>query len=896
MKKPFLFFILSFQLQIAICQTAYFQQQVNYKIDVTLNDVENTFDGFEIIEYTNNSPDTLRFIWFHLWPNAYKSDRTAFSEQLLQIGRTDFYFSNDDKRGYINRLDFKVNGVTSVLEDHPLYIDVAKLILPTPLAPHQTIKITTPFHEKIPFNFSRGGHVGNTYQATQWYPKPAVYDRQGWHPMPYLDQGEFYSEFGNFTVQITLPKDYVVAATGELQNEDEVKWLKSREQESVMRDQGSVMSDKGLVMRDQGSVTSDQRAANSKQIAGSKKLSANKGKAKVLRPVTSAPSLRNTKFKTLTYIQNNVHDFAWFADKNYSVLYDTLTLLSGRVINVWSFFTPGGKEVWKNSIAFIKDAVKTRSEWLGEYPYNNVSAVEAKMGFAGGMEYPTITSISPMQSERSLDLTIEHEVGHNWNYGILASNERAHPWMDEGMNTYFDNRYEKIKYPEKYQLPLSDKFIQNRSPKNVNDFIFRTLVGEKKDQPIGTSSERFSTINYIEVAYYKTGEWMKALEDFIGQPLFDSCLHEYYNRWKFKHPYPEDFKKVVEDVSHKNVDTIFLLLSEKGEMKTPVKKNFKLKSFISFRDTDKHNYIFVAPAVGINVYDNLMVGGLIHNYTLPEPNFHFIIAPMYATGSNSFTAIGKVGYNIMSYGFIRKTEISISGEKFTADDFVDSNGKKNYLPFSKIVPSVKLIFRNKNAQSTITKSIQWKTYFIKETNLLFSRDTIKHVDVISYPKNSRYLNQLKLNVENNRVLYPYTASLQGEQGKDFIRLAFDGSYFFNYAKGGGLSLRLFGGKFIYLGDKTILKQFETDRYHLNMSGPNGYEDYTYSNYFFGRNEFKNFSSQQMMIRDGGFKVRTDLLANKIGKTDDWLAAANFKTDFPEKLNPLQVLPFKIPLK
>ncbi|MDQ6890298.1 MAG: hypothetical protein M3Z56_08495, partial [Bacteroidota bacterium] len=243
-----------------------------------------------------------------------------------------------------------------------------------------------------------------------------------------------------------------------------------------------------------------------------------------------------------------------------------------------------------------------------------------------------------------------------------------------------------------------------------------------------------------------------------------------------------------------------------------------------------------------------------------------------------------------------KTEISISGEKFTVDDFVDSTGKKNYLPFSKIVPSVKLIFRNKNAQSTITKSIQWKTYFIKETNLLFSRDTISQVDIISYPKNNRYLNQLKLNMENNRVLYPYTASLQGEQGKDFIRLAFDGSYFFNYAKGGGLSLRLFGGKFIYLGDKTILKQFETDRYHLNMSGPNGYEDYTYSNYFFGRNEFKNFSSQQMMIRDGGFKVRTDLLANKIGKTDDWLAAANFKTDFPEKLNPLQVLPFKIPLK
>ncbi len=97
MKRPFLFFLLLCQLQIANCQNAYFQQQVNYKIDVTLNDVDNTLDGFEIIEYTNHSTDTLRFIWFHLWPNAYKNDRTAFSEQLLEIGRTDFYFSGHNK-------------------------------------------------------------------------------------------------------------------------------------------------------------------------------------------------------------------------------------------------------------------------------------------------------------------------------------------------------------------------------------------------------------------------------------------------------------------------------------------------------------------------------------------------------------------------------------------------------------------------------------------------------------------------------------------------------------------------------------------------------------------------------------------------------------------------------
>ncbi len=914
MKRPLLFFLLLFLLQNAFCQQPYFQQQVNYKIDVTLSDVANTLDGYEIIDYTNNSPDTLRYIWFHLWPNAYKNDRTAFSEQLLKTGRTDFYFSDNDKRGYINRLDFRVNGIAAALEDHPIYIDVAKLILPVALAPGNAIKITTPFHEKIPFNFSRGGHVGNTYQITQWYPKPAVYDRNGWHPVPYLDQGEFYSEFGDYNVQITLPENYIVAATGELQNVKEIKRLKDRAamsvsdqikiiiQQSAVSNQLSATSRQLSVVSNQRSAISNQQSAKTKnQPVAVKKSTVKKqtisSKNKKPEVVKSMPAvIPPSVVKTLNYIQDNVHDFAWFADKNFIVQHDTLALHSGKIIDAYSFFSPGGKAVWKNSIAFIKDAVRTRSQWLGEYPYKVVSAVEAKMGFSGGMEYPTITSISPTQSERELDLTIEHEVGHNWNYGILASNERTHPWMDEGMNTYFDNRYEAIKYPNQSDLPSTGKFMQSRSPENANDLIFRTLVAAKTDQPIETSSENFSLLNYNEVAYYKTGQWMKTVEDYVGQPLFDSCLHAYYNRWKFKHPYPEDFKKVVEDVSGKNVDSVFALLNKKGKLEASEKKDVAIKPFISFKETDKHNYIFIAPAVGINFYDKFMIGGLIHNYTLPEPSFHFLVSPMYATGTKDFVGIGKAGYNIMSYGFIRKAELSLSAEKFNVDEYTDSTGAKNFLGFSKLVPSIRLVFRNKNALSSVTNSIQWKTYFIKETSLLFTRDTGIQAEIISYPKTTHYLNQLKFSTNNNRALYPYSSTLTGEQAKDFVRLSFEGNYYFNYAKGGGMNLRLFGGKFIYPGDKTISKQYETDRYHLNMSGANGYEDYTYSNYFYGRNEFKKFSSQQLMIRDGGFKVRTDLLNSKIGKTDDWLAAANFSTDFPKKFNPLQVLPFNLPLK
>ena len=190
MRKIILLLLIAHSSWLA-ASSQYWQQQVNYLIDVTLHDKDNTLDAFEKIEYINDSPDTLKFIWFHIWPNAYRNDKTAFSNQMLLNGNTKFYFADKEQRGYINRLDFKVNNATCAIEDHPQYIDVIKVILPESLAPSQRVTLTTPFHEKLPYNFSRGGHEGQSYQVTQWYPKPAVYDKNGWHPMPYLEQGEY---------------------------------------------------------------------------------------------------------------------------------------------------------------------------------------------------------------------------------------------------------------------------------------------------------------------------------------------------------------------------------------------------------------------------------------------------------------------------------------------------------------------------------------------------------------------------------------------------------------------------------------------------------------------------------------------------------------------------------
>ncbi len=867
--------------QVLYSQDSYWQQELQYMIDIKLNDTDHTLDGFLDLQYTNRSPDTLVFIWFHLWPNAYKNDKTAFSDQLLENGRTDFYFSNKEKKGYINRMDFRVNDMVAKTEDHPNHIDIIRVMLPQPLAPQKSIRITTPFHVQLPYTFSRGGHEGQTYQVTQWYPKPAVYDHKGWHPMPYLDQGEFYSEFGSYEVKISLPKNYVVAATGELQNEEEKGWLREvSRQEPVSSRQSAVASHQ--------SKNPKPKTQNSKlKIQNLKPPSDQVIRAGKTSVIPSSPEL-----KTLVYKQDRVHDFAWFADKRFIVNYDSLKLSSGRLIDVYSFYTPEQIPFWKNSVKFIKDAIIYLSAWIGEYPYNVVSAVQGKQGFVGGMEYPTITILSAMKDEGSIEKILFHEVGHNWFYGILANNERQNAWLDEGMNSYYDDRYSK----ENQRVPAEVKKSQSRLPEDWEKLIFETAASVKADQPVQIPSDQFHPINYQLMNYVKAREWMKNLEKYLGKAQMDSSMREYYRRWQFKHPYPEDFRQVLTEVSGKNLDSFFHQLHTKGSLDTSIRKKLKIEPFFDLNSADKYHYIFVSPALGFNLYDGLMLGAAIHNYTLPLNKFRFIAVPFYATRSKVFTGIGRLSYTWYPHRTFQNIEFALSGSRFTKNDFTDSAGKTLFLGFNKIAPSLRLEWKEKYPRSNAMKFLQLKAFFIGEDQLNFRRDTILNADIIEKIKTSYSIGQLRIVWDNFRKLYPYRMEMVIESGEDFGKIGLTGNYFLNFVKKGGVNLRLFAGKFIYYGEKTFSKQFDTDRFHLNMTGPKGEEDYTYSNYFFGRNKFEGTASQQIMLRDGAFKVRTDLLSSKIGKTDNWLAAMNFTMDVPDKYNILNALPVKIPLR
>lgn len=512
----------------------YFQQEVNYSIDVTLDDVNHTLKGFERIEYINNSPDELTHLYFHLWPNAYRNRNTALAKQLLENGETDFYFSDPaNNYGYIDSLHFVIDGDTVKWEYDSLHCDIAFITLNKILKPGKKIIIETPFFVKLPASFSRLGHVGQSYQITQWYPKPAVYDRNGWNQMPYLDQGEFYSEYGSFDVRITVPSNYVVGATGDLfECFEEEKWLEIRAKETQ-----KLLDDKKLNKVGQIDGPWDDEF-----------------------PASSATT------KTLRYKQKNVHDFAWFADKRFYVLRGEYNLpKSDRNVTLWAMFTKENSRYWAKSIQYIHDACKYYSKWNGEYPYNQITAVDGTISAGGGMEYPTITVIGSVGSDISLETVIMHEVGHNWFYGILGSNERLHPWMDEGLNSFNELRYIETKYPE---LSLANSMIPGtgvNSKFGLNDFkqrsqyLFSYLLNARRnfDQPIEGKAEEFTATNYGGIVYSKTAIAFDYLRFYLGEKTFDRCMQAYYEKWKFKHPEPEDLQEVFQETAKEDLRWFF---------------------------------------------------------------------------------------------------------------------------------------------------------------------------------------------------------------------------------------------------------------------------------------------------------------------------------------------------
>jgi hypothetical protein len=259
-----------------------------------------------------------------------------------------------------------------------------------------------------------------------------------------------------------------------------------------------------------------------------------------------------------------VHDFAWFADKRYAVLKGEVELPhSKRKVTSWAMFVPHNTIHWQHAIEYINDGTYYYSLWNGDYPYNQVTAVDGTISAGGGMEYPNVTVIGNASSKEELEIVIVHEVGHNWFYGILGSNERVHGWMDEGMNTLNEMRYMTTKYPNNKNMSemmlqgINRFHFEDLSHHDMGDISSRFLSVIGEDQPIETHSAEFTSANYGVTMYQKTGLVFFYLKDYLGEELFNKAMSNYFEAWKFKHPQPEDMKKSIESTTGKDLSWLF---------------------------------------------------------------------------------------------------------------------------------------------------------------------------------------------------------------------------------------------------------------------------------------------------------------------------------------------------
>ncbi len=940
MKNTFILLISLFFIQKINAQKAYFQQTANYKINATLDDTKHQLTADVELTYTNNSGDPLSILYLLLPANAYASQRSAYAKQVLAKGNTRFYFADTKEMGGFYNLNIQVDGKRVEVDIDRNNPDVAKVKLARPIQAGESVKLTTPFRYKIPFPFSRGGHAGQQYLMTQWYPRVAVYDRDGWHPQPYLDQGEFYQEFGAFDVTLTLPENYVVGATGVLETASERDFLA-------------------------------QKAAYTER-----RLSDEKAVSKIKETASDSFPRSSLRMKTIHYTAENVIDFAWFADKRFMVLKGDTTLKSGKKVEIFTYFPPKFAKNWQKSNFYVKRAIGFYSEHVGEYPHPQASAVMSDEGFGGGMEYPMITVISGGYDAKSLDVTLAHEVGHNWFQGILASNERDHAWMDEGLNTY----HEKLYAAEYYGKPsLEDfgipKFFLNGSDLTESDLITTLQVFDRKDQASETTSDDLTSANYLFGAYEKPAVSLAILAKHLGQDKFEELMHKYFDTWKFKHPQPADFKKIWTDDAEnvgdikwlfdglinstdrvdyaitalhqdekywkatvKNVGKVAVpftvsgvnssdsavyttrlagvpvgeqtvvfipkkegismitvdfrhLLPEVSRANNNIKTSGFASKFEPLRvkfalglDNSRKTNVYVAPIVAANVYDNLMLGAWIHNGVFPLKSFEYSVAPMYSTGTKSLAGLGYVNYGFFSGR--NKINLNLSARSFA----YDYNQKfKTTRVYDKITPSVSIEFRGKPT-SNFSSKLQLRYHFLGEQgfnydtsgNLAGKKRETSGITELTYSgiiKNALGNSSFKVSLEQQA----YKDAFARDQS--YVRATVEAKKDFMYQRNKRVTVRGFIGSFLSNSREKGGNFFGTDNRGSLGLVKNGASDYRYDDLFLGRNEESGFLSQQIDPgTEGGMKfVLPAGAGQKLGFSNSLVGALNFKMDLPVNL-------------
>lgn len=485
-----IFGLLVMYSQTSLAQPERWQQAVKYTMDVDFDIKKHQAKGKQILEYTNNSPDTLHKVFYHLYFNAFqpnsmmdvrsrtiKDPDPRVGDRILKLSKSE--------QGFQKIESLKMNG-KKVLYD--IVGTILEVRLTDPILPNTTVSFEMDFVAQVPLQVRRSGRFskeGIEYSMAQWYPKMCNYDYQGWHANPYVGR-EFYGIWGDFDVKISLPSNYVVAGTGILQNKEAVGYGYSNVE----------------------------------------------------------PSNRSQKLQ-YHFKAENVHDFVWAADPDYTQIVHKMT--DSTIIRC--FYQPSEKtsENWTKLPVIMEEAFHYINKKYGQYPYKEYAFIQ---GGDGGMEYPMATLITGERSLVSLVGVSVHELMHSWFQMVLGSNEALYHWMDEGFTSFATN--EVMNHLASKKL-IPGKYEDNPHLKSVNGYINFALSGN--EEPLITHADHFMTNTAYGVASYTKGEvFLEELRYIIGDNAFNQGMLSYFHTWKFKHPNPNDFIRVMEKVSGLELD------------------------------------------------------------------------------------------------------------------------------------------------------------------------------------------------------------------------------------------------------------------------------------------------------------------------------------------------------
>ena len=479
----------------------YWQQRADYTIAVSLDTATHTIAGRETIRYTNRSPDTLRYLWLQLDQNLFRDDSRG---ALLNPPDARFAARGFHGGFVLDRVEsVRPSGRQTVRRSLKTIEDgtVMRVELDRPLPPRGVTSLEIGYSFQVPeHGADRMGREqfpdGWLYEIAQWYPRLAVYDDvRGWNTEQYLGQGEFYLEYGDIDFAITVPRGFIVAATGRLTNPLQV--LTAQQRERLAR---ALHSDSTVAI-----------------------IAKNEVRQATTRPAGSGATL------TWRFSAQNVRDVAWAAAPNF--IWDA----SGwNGILMQSFYPPVADSIWRESTRMVRHSIQHYSEKWFQYPYPTAINVN---GPVGGMEYPMLVFCANRRSREGLFGVTTHELGHQWFPMIVGSNERLYAWMDEGFNTFINIYSTRTYFPNQAGLRTRGQAEQ-----------WAQFAASGRDEPGITPADRVTPELLGQVAYNKPATGLYLLRHAIlDSTRFDAAFREYIKRWAFKHPTPADFFRSMED-------------------------------------------------------------------------------------------------------------------------------------------------------------------------------------------------------------------------------------------------------------------------------------------------------------------------------------------------------------